>query len=68
MIASAWWAARLAREDPKKPLPSLADLLLRGGEKKQTVPQQKAALQMISEQIGVPLRKRKKKTKGKAAR
>lgn len=56
-LAMAWHVAALSRQ-PK--LPALADLLKHTQSRRQTVGQQRVMLQMLSERLGIPLRRGKK--------
>jgi hypothetical protein len=55
-ISLAWHMAALERQ---KKLPALKSLLGRGGDRRQTVAEQRNVLHMLSEQYNIPLRKGK---------
>jgi hypothetical protein len=57
----AWYIEALHRQ---KKLPDLQDLLR--VRRVQTVNEQRVMLQMLSDQLGIPLRKRKRKGKAKS--
>lgn len=52
-IAHAWYTAALSRAEKMPKLASLLD----GGPRRQTVDEQRAMLEVLSAQYGIPLRK-----------